>query len=71
MGKFGNKLDNYFMNKTVDHWKNKYSRYSNKEREQMFTSTPKVSKTHPGNMQKVIMNYYKERLEKFDLKCDE
>ena len=70
-GSFGDKLDNYFMNKTVNHWKNKYSQYSEKEREQMFTSKPEVSKTHPGNMQKVIMNYYKERLEKFDLRYDE
>lgn len=70
-GKFGDKLDNYFMKKTTDHWKKKYSQYSDGEREQMFTSTSSVSKTHPGNMQKVIMNLYKERLKKFDLKCDE
>lgn len=71
IGNSGDKLDKYFMKKTSGHWKNKYSQYSDCEREKMFTSTSSVSKTHPGNMEKVIMNYYKERLEKFDLSSNE
>ena len=70
-GKTGDRLDKYFREKTVDHWRKKYSHLDNKEREHMFKSTMNVSKTHPGNMQKVILNNYKERLKNFNLEFDE
>ncbi len=71
MGKPGDRLDKYFREKTVQHWKNKYSHFNEKEREQMFKSTISVSRTHPGNMQKVILNNYRERLKKFNIEYNE
>lgn len=70
-GKAGYKLDNYFREKTIQHWNKKYSNYDKEEREKLFTSTTGVSKTHPGNMQRVILNNYMERLKRFNLECDE
>lgn len=70
-GKAGGKLDNFFREKTINHWKKKYSHLSENEREQMFKSTINVSKTHPGNMQKVIINNYAELLKKYNLEYNE
>lgn len=70
-GKFGNHLDNLFRKTTVSHWEKKYSNLNPLEREHMFKSTVSVSKTHPGNMQKVILNNYKAKLNNFNLKYDE
>lgn len=70
-GKTGDKLDKYFREKTIQHWNKKYSHLDEKEREHMFKSTINVSKTHPGNMQKVILNNYKERLKNFNLEYNE
>lgn len=66
-GKPGDLLDEYFRKKTTDHWKNKFYYVDEEERGQMFKSTINVSKTHPGNMQKVILENYKLRLKKFNL----
>ncbi|MBK6537562.1 MAG: nucleotidyltransferase domain-containing protein [Ignavibacteria bacterium] len=71
MGKTGDKLDVYFREKTIKHWNKKYSNYDKEERERLFTSTSGVSKTHPGNMQKVILNNYRERLKRFNLEWNE
>ncbi|MBK8550879.1 MAG: hypothetical protein IPL53_07370 [Ignavibacteria bacterium] len=70
-GKAGDRLDKYFREKTVKHWKNKYSHLVEKDRELMFKSTINVSTAHPGNMQKVILNNYKERLNKFNIEYNE
>lgn len=70
-GKAGDGLDKYFREKTIQHWKKKYSHLDEKEREHMFKSTISVSKAHPGNMQKVILNNYKERLKNFNIEYNE
>lgn len=66
-GSIGDKMNNKFMKITGNHWLKKYRDLNEKEREHMFRTTPKVSKTHPGNMQKVILNMYSERLKRFNL----
>ena len=71
LGKTGDVLDKYFREKTIRHWKKKYSHLEEKEREHMFKSTISVSKTHPGNMQKLILNNYRERLKNFNLEYNE
>ncbi|MEO8211422.1 MAG: hypothetical protein ABI840_12760, partial [bacterium] len=70
-GSFGDRLDSFFREKTASHWKKKYSYLDDKERDHMFKSTISVSKTHPGNMQKVILNNYKDRLRNFNLEYNE
>jgi len=66
-GKPGGKLDSYLRDITRAHWNKKYFYINKNEREHMFKSTINVSKAHPGNMQKVILNKYKERLKNFNL----
>jgi predicted nucleotidyltransferase len=66
-GKLGTKLNEKFMTITANHWKNKYSSIDEKERNHMFRTTPKTSKTHPGNMQKKILSVYNEKLKQFNL----
>ncbi|MGH2575664.1 MAG: nucleotidyltransferase domain-containing protein [Ignavibacteria bacterium] len=67
IGKFGDGLNNYFRKVTVNHWKKKYSYLDDAERDHMFKSTQTVSKTHPGNMQKKILNAYSEKLRQYNL----
>ena len=67
IGYTGDRLDKYFREKTILHWKKKYSHLDENEREHMFKSTMNVSKTHPGNMQKVIINLYRNRLKDYNL----
>lgn len=66
-GNWGNILDNYLRIKTSNHWKKKYFYLDEGKRRHMFKSTSNVSKTHPGNMQEVILKRYKERLDNFKL----
>jgi hypothetical protein len=66
-GKIGEKLNERFMKITGEHWIKKYKNLDEEERNHMFRTSPKVSKTHPGNMQKIILNMYNERLKKFNL----
>lgn len=64
---FAAKLDKYFMEKTVEHWKHRFAKVDPKDREQMFRSTSSVSKAHPHNMQKLVLTRYSDRLKEFNL----
>ncbi len=66
-GKFGDRVDYLFRTITIRHWETKYAHLNGMERDHMFKSTESVSKTHPGNMQRVILQSYKERLKNFNL----
>jgi hypothetical protein len=61
------RLDRYLMRKTKLHWLKKYGSVDPKDREMMFRSTETVSKTHPHNMQKLILTRYNDKLKEFDL----
>jgi len=61
------KLDKIFMEKTSAYWNKKYSHIDKNERDHMFRSTSKVSKTHPLNMQKYILGMYNDKLKEFNL----
>jgi hypothetical protein len=65
-GRPGDLLDEFFLRMTYNHWRKKYSNLDEKERNHMFKSTHSVSKTHPQNMQKKILNEYRERLKKYN-----
>lgn len=60
-------LDKKLMNLTRNHWKKRYPRLPEQERNHMFRSTENVSKTHPGNMQKKILGLYNQKLREYDL----
>ena len=66
-GKIASALDKKLMNMTREHWKKKYPHLQDDERNHMFKSTETVSKTHPGNMQKKILNMYSIKLQEYDL----
>ena len=66
-GKIASALDKKLMNMTREHWKKKYPHLQDDERNHMFKSTETVSKTHPGNMQKKILNMYSLKLQEYDL----
>lgn len=68
-GKSGDRLNDYFLNMTVRHWKKKYSDLPDDLRNHMFESKYDVSKTHPGNMQNKILGMYRERLKRHGLEC--
>ena len=69
-GSWGNKLDDYFKEKTAGFWKKKYCNIDEKDRCVMFRTAKNESTAHPGNMQKTILTKYCERLKQFNLECD-
>lgn len=62
-----NKLDNYFLKITKQHWQKKYHYLNKADFEHMFKSSECISKAHPGNMQKNILSVYEQQLKKFNL----
>ncbi|HMQ79807.1 MAG TPA: hypothetical protein PKE39_14345 [Ignavibacteria bacterium] len=66
-GKFAAAIDRKLMCMTRKHWKKKYPKLPDSERNHMFKSTETVSKTHPGNMQKKILSMYSQKLQEFNL----
>ncbi len=66
-GSFGRWLNEKYMQMTIKHWNRKYAHLDESERSHMFKSTTDVSKTHPGNMQKKILNTYTEKLKEYNL----
>jgi hypothetical protein len=66
-GKIASALDKKLMCMTREHWKKKYPKLPDNERNHMFKSTENVSKTHPGNMQKKILGLYNQKLQEFNL----
>ena len=55
-GTIGNRLDNYFKDKTAGFWNRKYNNVDETERKVMFRTKKNESTAHPGNMQKTILN---------------
>ncbi len=66
-GMIGKWLNERFMKMTIRHWNKKYAHLDASERNHRFKSTMDVSKTHPGNMQKKILNAYTEKLKEYNL----
>ena len=66
-GKWGDKLDNKLLEKTSRHWRKKYSSLDENDRKLLFRTERNVSTTHPGDMQRTILNKYNEKLRQFNL----
>lgn len=66
-GSIGDKLNRKFLQMTIKHWYNRYAHIDRKERNLMFKSTENISKAHPHNMQKLILNRYYDKLKEFNL----
>ncbi len=60
--RFGDWLDTRFMKMTVDHWHKKFrDRYTEEEFRLVFKSGRRISKHHPGNFQKKVMEEFNRR----------
>jgi len=70
-GSWGNKLDNYLLERTSRHWRKKYSSLDESDRKLLFRTERNVSTTHPGDMQRTILNKYNEKLRKFNLERED
>jgi hypothetical protein len=70
-GRWGDKLDNYLLEKTSRHWKKKYSLLNENDRKLLYRTERNVSTVHPGDMQKTILNKYNERLKQFNLESED
>lgn len=66
-GFLGNMFNKMFKNIYLMHWEKKYRNMSETDRNRIFKSTDKVAKTHPEDMQRFILDKYREKLSQFNL----
>lgn len=63
-GKIGEKLDQYFMRMTLKRWQKKFSFLSDEDFEVAMKTTTNVSKHHPNNFQRKVLDRHQEILKK-------
>jgi predicted nucleotidyltransferase len=66
-GKVGDYFDRLFMKLIVADQQKKYKHLDESERKQMFENNNNTSRTHPANMQTLILNTYYEKLKQYNL----
>ncbi|AUC17121.1 nucleotidyltransferase [Tenacibaculum sp. SZ-18] len=66
--KLGNKLERFFMKITIKKWNNKFNHLSKEDFEIAFKSSENVSKHHPSNFQKKVLNLLNEKYENIEKK---
>ncbi len=66
--KLGNALDRYFMKVTVNHWKRKFESFDASQFDVAMKSRRYVSKHHPQNFQKKVIDRYQEKIDAFEAK---
>jgi predicted nucleotidyltransferase len=66
-GKPGDKLNEWFRKLNAKYTRGKYKSIGESDWKLMFESSQGVSKTFPGNMQRMILEEYERRLRKYDL----
>lgn len=67
-GKPGERLDHFFMRKTIRRWHKKFGYMTEKELDVALKSRRYVSKHHPQNFQKKVLNALDERVRNFEEK---
>jgi hypothetical protein len=66
-GKLGDKLDNRFMNTTMKHWSKKFGEQFTKEEFLLsFKSGKDISKHHPQNFQKKVLEKFNSKLKEIE-----
>ncbi len=65
-GNWGGKLDAFCMRKTVGHWKSKFPDMKTETFDLTLKSRPYVSKHHPQNFQKRVLDRMQEGMSEFD-----
>jgi len=70
-GKIGARLDDHFMKVTIRHWSKKFkNNFTEEEFALLFKSKKNISKHHPQNFQKVVLNAYENKLKELEQKFD-
>lgn len=70
-GKIGERLDDHFMKLTIRHWSKKFkNNFADDEFDLLFKSKKNISKHHPQNFQKVVLNAYENKLKELESKFD-
>ncbi|RLD60236.1 MAG: nucleotidyltransferase domain-containing protein [Bacteroidetes bacterium] len=65
---FGNYLDDYCMKKTTKHWSKKFKKkFSGDDFELTFKSGKEVSKHHPQNFQKYVLESYDKKIRELEV----
>ncbi|MEN8957433.1 MAG: nucleotidyltransferase domain-containing protein, partial [Flavobacteriales bacterium] len=67
-GNLGERLDIHLMNKTLMRWERKFPEMENYDFKIAFKSTRNVSKHHPSNFQKKVLEKYENNLKSIKLK---
>lgn len=67
IGFIGDALNRYFKHIYLKHWEKKYRHMSESDRSRIFKSTDSVARTHPEDMQRFILDKYRDKLSKFKL----
>ncbi|MEZ4722596.1 MAG: nucleotidyltransferase domain-containing protein [Flavobacteriales bacterium] len=65
-GFIGNGLDTFFMNMTIKRWERRFSHFSRQDFEHALRSRKYVSKHHPQNFQKVVLNALNNKIKDFE-----
>ena len=65
--KFGDLMDDFFMNITLTRWKNKFHNMNSEDFKIALTTTKRVSKHHPSHFQKRVLKEYQDRMDKLDI----
>jgi len=70
-GRIGERLDDHFMKVTIHHWSKKFkNNFTEEEFALLFKSKKNISKHHPQNFQKVVLNAYENKLKELEQKFD-
>ncbi len=69
-GKFGDKMDDVFLNFTIKKWKRKFPHLNNSEFELNMRSKKNVSKHHPQGFQTKVLEAVNERMKAIAYKTD-
>lgn len=64
-GRLGNWLDDFCFRYTVKHWTKKFGNYDAESYELVFRSEKSVSKHHPNNFQKKVLEALEMRMQKY------
>lgn len=67
-GKLGDTLDDFCFRYTVKHWAKKFDNYDTESYDLVFRSEKSVSKHHPNNFQKKVLDALEKRMELYQEK---
>ena len=67
-GRLGDRLDNFFMDKTVEHWKRKFKSTEPEKENLSLKSRKHISKQNNFDFQAYVLESYKDKLKEFEEK---